>query len=197
MTAVNVYCAHIGCLKEKSKRVCTLTPTWTWALTQPITRRGVQMKHKQTLFAQLEVTFTCRHLTLTLFFHCFVTFFIDTIAIIPTGSHPWDLRNFTWHYFNMLAARAGKSRTLRLMQTHMNSDVHIGTRDDAIHRYAPILLPWYHEHWFFYPLIGRLSSLLSLSLCHRILVPVNLYSRHNPKHSSKLPLTTAWNRPEI
>ena len=40
---------------------------------------------------------------------------------------------------------------------------------------------------FLYRYVIRSSSLLSLSPFRRIIVPVNLHSRHNPKQSSKAP----------
>ena len=72
-------------------------------------------------------------------------------------------------------------------RTHMDVDLHADARDmkcTNIFRFS-------NSH------IVRWSSSLYLSPCRRILVPVNLYSHQNPKHSSKVLLATAWNRPEI
>ena len=55
-----------------------------------------------------------------------------------------------------------------------------------------------HQHGrFTYPHIIISVSLISFSPCCRILVSVDMYSRHDPRHSSKVPLTAVWNRPGI
>ena len=90
----------------------------------------------------------------------------------PTGLRPRGLSNSEWHHLKMLAVHASKLCTL-------TRTLHTSTTEHKMQK------KWCR---FVNPHIIRSSSWLCLCPCRRILVAVNLYSRHNPKHSSKVHL---------
>ena len=104
----------------------------------------------------------------------------------PLAARLGDLRDVLQHHFKILAAHAGKSCTLALVQTHING-----------HLTCDKTLQCNNMRRLFYRHIIRSSYLLFLSPSRQILVPVNLFSRHNPKQSSNVPLPPVWSYPEI
>ena len=130
----------------------------THAITYPITRRGIPIRHKKPLVAESEVLF---YLPTS----CFCPVCHSFYQYQCHHRTAWNLRDITWHYFKMLAAHAGKSYILTLCKhRHRRARRH---NKDVMHHYAPISLP--HN--------TRSSSSLSLSPCRQMLVPLKLYSR--------------------
>ena len=113
---------------------------------------------------------------------------IDTIVITSQGLAPAisqllnGILSKYWLCTRVIHALLHWHRYIQL-----DIDLYACTRDNIMYQHAPISLP---------PNI-RSSSSLSLSPCRLIPVPLKFCSCHNPKHSSKVPSTTASNRPKI
>ena len=140
----------------------------------PIARRSIRAECKQAVVAHPEVIFArCPHPARNTSVSVYI------IVITPTGLCSWGIRTSIWHYFEVLAAHAGKSYMFT-ERTQMVQHLHA----DATTMLCTNMCQLICCH------ITRSSILHSLSPSRRILVPVNLYFRRKIRQSSKKPLPT-------
>ena len=79
-------------------KVKSLAPTWTRALVNYITRRGIRMDFGQPIVVRSAVTFTHHHIALTLLFTIHGNVY-KRDCHAPTGSRTCFFGKIRWHYF--------------------------------------------------------------------------------------------------